>query len=147
MEQPTAESSRRRRPCQLQQADDPNYSFKAQDDSILEKLRKVWNDVGEFISDPEVYGAFGRFGRASRPDLTAERRGNRLRVKGSVTHDFAGGNRFDFNEGQLGSVEASTLEAQPYDLHFDRRQDVDAELEYELNRGLTLRRARWGSIR
>ncbi len=114
---------------------------------------------------PATYAAFGRFGVESRGDFKARRRGNRLYVTGTVTHDFdrtdaegrpSDDNLFDFNPRQPGHREGSILErageAAPFRMRFDRKQDVDAELVYESSdepngRRLTLKRATWGEIR
>lgn len=127
------------------------YNFKPEGESWLDQAGKVASDIGQFALNPRTYPALGRFGVASDSDLVAQRKDNTLRLKGDVAHGFAGGNLFDFNPGQTGSTAAKLLEASgeatPYRLRFDRRQDVDAELQYEPDGRLTLRRATWGAIR
>jgi hypothetical protein len=109
-------------------------------------------DVDIGLSRPSTYLAFGRAGVQSRGDFLATRNGDRLSISGTVHHLFdPKDSRFDFNAGQIGQRQAGQLEragaASPFDMVYDREQDVEAELRYEPGGSLTLMRTRWGPIR
>lgn len=59
--------------------------------------------------------------------------------------------RHGFDEGALGGGGARDLEpagaAKPFRMQFDRNQGLEAELEYQPDGRLLLRRAKWGAIR
>lgn len=128
-------------------------------DGISPKLRNL-----------DTFLSFGSFDVRSTGDLTARRKGDRLHVTGTVRHGFdeeteeekqkreAQGNYqkreenlYDFNEGALGGGAARDLEpagaTKPFRMQFDRNQDLEAELEYQPDGRLLLRRAKWGAIR
>lgn len=82
-----------------------------------------------------------------------------LYIDGTVTNGFDtkdGDNMFDFHGAQPGAHEARILEAEqartgnpeaaPFAMQFDRRQDVEAELEYQSGGSLRLLKSKWGKI-
>jgi hypothetical protein len=108
-------------------------------------------DNGIPISGPSTYFAFGRTGVTSNGAFSAHRNGDVLTVRGYVGHGFGAREVFDFHFGQPGSQSAAILEgageAAPFHMAYDRVQGVEAELRYEPDGSLTLRRASWGAIR
>lgn len=80
----------------------------------------------------------------------AQRHGDTLTLRGTVTHGFSGRERFDFSPGQPGSFSATMLEgageAEPFAMAFEREQDVEAKLRYEPDGSLTLLRSTWGAV-
>jgi hypothetical protein len=108
-------------------------------------------DIGVPASRPSTYLAFGKTSVTSDGEFTAHRRGDALTIRGTVAHGFGQKEVFDFEADQPGSHPAAVLEgageAAPFRMAYDRRQSVEAELRYEPDGSLTLRRATWGSIR
>jgi hypothetical protein len=102
----------------------------------------------------DTYGTFGRGEVKSQGQFTVSRRGDNLRITGEVGHGFdteQNDNRFDFNEGQPGHRQARVLEAAgksaPFDMQYDRRQTVAADVRRDGDGSLTVQRVRWGPLR
>ena len=59
--------------------------------------------------------------------------------------------RFDFNPGQIGDTQGRALEdageASEFDMRYDTRQNVEAELQYEPDGSLTLLRSTWDHMK
>lgn len=108
-------------------------------------------DTGVPVSRPSTYLAFGKTSVTSDGEFTARRSGDVLTIRGTVAHGFGQKEVFDFEADQAGSHPAAVLEgageAAPFRMAYDRRQSVEAELRYEPDGSLTLRRALWGAIR
>ncbi|MCK8786020.1 hypothetical protein M0638_16710 [Roseomonas sp. NAR14] len=125
--------------------------------SLPGRLERIADTAGSIITNPATYLAFGQNNVASRGQFSARRDGNRLLIRGTVSHGFGNTERgtdsepFDFHAGQPGGGEAATLErageARPFDMAYRRQQDVEAEAEYNPDGTLTLRRATWGPVR
>lgn len=102
-------------------------------------------------SQPSTYLAFGGTSVASRGEFTARRNDDVLTIRGVVGHGFGNRERFDFHAFQPGSDDAAMLEgageAAPFQMAYDRYQEVEAEPRYEPDGSLILRRATWGAIR
>lgn len=102
-------------------------------------------------SQPSTYLAFGGTSVTSRGEFSAHRSGDVLTIRGVVGHGFGLKEVFDFHASQPGGREAAMLEgvgeAAPFQMAYDRHQDVEAELRFEPDGSLTLRRATWGAIR
>ncbi|MCB9942036.1 MAG: hypothetical protein H6851_00225 [Geminicoccaceae bacterium] len=109
--------------------------------------------------DQLAYLAFGRGEIHSKGNFSARREGYMLYIDGTVTNGFDtkdGDNMFDFHGAQPGAHEARILEAEqartgnpeaaPFAMQFDRRQDVEAELEYQSGGSLRLLKSKWGKI-
>ncbi|NYZ14967.1 hypothetical protein HL658_20670 [Azospirillum sp. RWY-5-1] len=147
------------------------FTGRTRDDSINKGLLELGDGQNFQFSDhydhdiaysrPSTYLAFGRSGVHSTGGFDAQRAGDRLLVQGRVTNRL--GSRkddfetFDFNEGQPGHYEGTTLErrgqARPFNMRYSQEQDVNAELRYvpdprNPSRSiLTLVRSTWGPIR
>ncbi len=100
-----------------------------------------------------TYKAFGNGEVISVADLTATRIGKFLNIAGTVHHGFdtdRGDNLYNFDPEQPGHLAGRALEregeAKPFRMQFDRKQSVDAVLEYGPDRTLTLRKIDWGKI-
>lgn len=108
-------------------------------------------DLGVRLSRPSTYLAFGKTSVTSDGEFTARRSGDVLTIRGDVTHGFGQKEVFNFEADQPGSHPAAVLEgekeAAPFRMTYDRRQSVEAELKYEPDGSLTLRRATWGAVR
>jgi hypothetical protein len=111
---------------------------------------------------PGTYFALGRTGVRSELDAKAKRVGDQIAIEGWVTHrlDNRGreenkrgrfGDTIDFNPGQPGWPEASTLEplgrAKPFDVDYTHKQSVTALIRRGPDGAFTVERAIWGDPR
>lgn len=126
-------------------------------------FKTPYNDNGKRLSllTPDTYFAFGNSSIHSNGGFNAERNGDLLRITGTVRNRFGNSRSeqeaYDFNEGQPGHYEAATLEprgeTRPFQMRYDRLQDVDATLRYDRDPDdaereiLTLLGATWGPLR
>jgi hypothetical protein len=111
------------------------------------------------LNRPSTYFAFGRSNVFSNGKFRATRKGKDLVIRGYVINNLGNKNRntgvfkreaFDFNPGQIGSKAASVLEgagqARPFEMRYETRQPVEAQLTYEDDGSLTLKSVNWGNI-
>lgn len=102
-------------------------------------------------SRPSTYLAFGGTSVTSNGAFSAHRSGDALTIRGTVGHGFGSKEVFDFHAFQPGGDEATALEgvgeAKPFHMSYDRHQDVEAELHYQPDGSLTVRRVTWGAVR
>ena len=131
---------------------DRDYNLRPQGKTWASYLSKPFVDAFDFATNPGTYFRLGEFGVHAKGDFDAQRNGDDLHLTGHVRHELGpGGDLFNFNQGQPGHAQAQVLEhageARPFNTLYSRSEPVEADLHYEPDGKLILKRSSWNLLR